>query len=95
MSQIGHSVTLCTRATRPILEHAPMGEFRAIFFPNEPTAYPCDEAALEIRLHLHGLPQIHQGPYNEPNTTPQGLHSIPFIQPTCLRFSPSQETTMS
>ena len=52
LSQFVHSITLCARATRGILGHDPIGEYRARFIPNEPTACPCDEAALETRLHI-------------------------------------------
>ena len=38
---IGESVTLCARATRAILNHAPIGEFRQRFFPAECTHCPC------------------------------------------------------
>jgi len=52
-------------------------------------------SSLRNMTHPHGLTLIHQGPYNEPSTIPQGLDSIPFVQPTCLHFSPGQGTTMS
>jgi len=31
----GHSNSLCTHATRAITNHAPIGEYRLRFFPNE------------------------------------------------------------
>ena len=33
---------LCARAARVILNHAPIGEYRARFYPQEPTACPCE-----------------------------------------------------
>ena len=38
LSLFGHSITLYVRATRAILNHAPIGEYREIFHPQEPTA---------------------------------------------------------
>ena len=37
LPHIGQSVTLCARATRAILNHAPIGEYRQCFFPAECT----------------------------------------------------------
>ena len=45
---IGESVvTLCARATRAILNHAPIGEFRQHFFPAECTQCPCGHCQVE------------------------------------------------
>ena len=41
LPHIGQSVTLCARATRAILNHAPIGEYRQCFFPAECTQCPC------------------------------------------------------
>ena len=46
---IAESVTLCARATRAILNHAPIGEFRQRFFPAECTQCPCDHCQVETR----------------------------------------------
>ena len=35
------SNSLCTQVTRLITNHAPIGEYRKRFFPNEPTLCPC------------------------------------------------------
>ena len=40
------SVTLCARASRTILGHVPIGEYRTRFFPNEPTACTSSGSAL-------------------------------------------------
>jgi len=34
------------------LGHAPIGEYRTRFFPNEPTACPCGEMNLETKGHI-------------------------------------------
>ena len=43
---------LCARASRTILGHVPIGEYRARFFPNEPTACPFRGMDLETRMHI-------------------------------------------
>ena len=48
----GHSNTLCTRATRAITNHAPIGEYRLRFFPNEEFSCPCDLYPIEMRWHI-------------------------------------------
>jgi len=37
----GHSNLLCARATRAITNHAPIGEYRLRFFPEEEFKCPC------------------------------------------------------
>ena len=38
---IGQSITLCARATKAILNYAPIGKYRQCFFPAEYTQCPC------------------------------------------------------
>ena len=49
LSYIGQSVTLYTRATRAILNYAPIEEYRQRFFPAECTQYPCGYCQVEIQ----------------------------------------------
>ena len=49
---IGESVTLCARATRAILNHAPIGKFRQRFFPAECTHCLCGHCQVETRRHI-------------------------------------------
>ena len=42
MSYLGHFISLCARATRAILNHAPIGEYRARFFPQK--TCPCGQS---------------------------------------------------
>jgi len=48
----GHSNSLCTRATRAITNHAPIGEYRLKFFPNEDFSCPCGLYPIEMRQHI-------------------------------------------
>ena len=55
------SNSLCTRVTRLITNHAPIGEYRIGFFPNEPSSCPCGQASLETRDHiLHNCERYQQ-----------------------------------
>jgi len=48
----GHSNTLCTRATRAITNHAPIGEYHLRFFPNEEFPCLCSLYPIETRWHI-------------------------------------------
>ena len=42
-----------SRIAHVLTNHAPTGEYRTRFFPNEPTACPrCDENTLQTRQHI-------------------------------------------
>jgi len=45
----GHLNSLCTRATRAIINHAPIGEYCLRFFPREDFSCPCRNYPIEIR----------------------------------------------
>ena len=47
LPHIGQSVTLCARATRAILNHAPIGEYRQRFFPAEYIQCLCGHCQVE------------------------------------------------
>ena len=49
LTHIGQPVTLYARATRAILNHAPIGEYRQRFFPAECTQCPCGHCQVETR----------------------------------------------
>ena len=49
---IGESVTLCARATRAILNHTPIGEFRQRFFPAECIQCLCGHCQVETHQHI-------------------------------------------
>ena len=52
LPHIGQSVTLCARATRAILNHAPIREYKQHFFPVECTQCPCGHCQVETRRHI-------------------------------------------
>ena len=52
LQAFGHSNSLCTRATRAITNHAPIGEFRLRFFSNEDFKCPCNKYPIETRRHI-------------------------------------------
>jgi len=52
LKYFGHSNLLCTRATRAIVNHAPIGEYRLRFFPREDFACPYGEYPIETRCHI-------------------------------------------
>jgi len=55
------SNSLCARVTRLITNHAPIGEYRIGFFPNEPSSCPCGQVSLETRDHiLHNCERYQQ-----------------------------------
>ena len=49
----GHSNLLCARAMRAITIHAPIGEYRLKFFPNEDFSCPCCLVSIGYRPHGH------------------------------------------
>jgi len=49
---IGHSNLLCMRATRAIINHAPIGEYRLHFFPKEEFKCPCRSYPIKTRWHI-------------------------------------------
>ena len=52
LQYFGHSNTLCTRATRAIVNHVPIGEYRLRFFPREEFECPCGLYPIESRQHI-------------------------------------------
>ena len=49
---IGHSNTLCTRATRAITNHAPISEYWLFFFLRKEFSCPCSLYSIEIRWNI-------------------------------------------
>ena len=48
----GHSNSLCMCATRAITNHAPIGEYRLRFFPNEEFKCLCGNYPIKSRRHI-------------------------------------------
>jgi len=49
---IGHSNSLCARATRAITNHAPIGEYWLRFFPHKDFKCPCNNYPIKSRRHI-------------------------------------------
>ena len=49
---IGYSNSSCTRATRAIINHAPIGKYKLHFFLKEDFKYPCGLYPIESRHHI-------------------------------------------
>jgi len=52
LQQFGHSNLLCTRATRAIVNHTPIGKYCLRFFPREDFLCPCGIYPIETRRHI-------------------------------------------
>jgi len=52
LKYFGHSNSLCTRAMRAIVNHAPIGEYRLKFFPQEEFKCLCGLYPIETRRHI-------------------------------------------
>jgi len=52
LSQFGHSNSLCTRASRAITNHAPIGESQLKFFPREIFDCPCGFYPIKTKHHI-------------------------------------------
>jgi len=52
LKYFGHSNSLCVRATRVIVNHAPIGKYRLRFFPWKDFSCPCGSYPSESRHHI-------------------------------------------
>ena len=52
LQYFGHSNSLCTRATRAIVNHAPISKYWLRFFPREEFACPYSSYPIESRQHI-------------------------------------------
>ena len=52
LKNFGHSNSLCARASRAIVNHAPIGEYCLTFFPREEFKCPCSLYPVESRRHI-------------------------------------------
>ena len=52
LKHFGHSNSLCTRATRAIVNHSPIGKYCLRFFPQENFACQCSLYLIESRRHI-------------------------------------------
>ena len=86
---IAESVTLCARATRAILNHAPIGEFRQRFFPAECTQCPCGHCQVETRQHiLADCSQFAHVPLTDPMPSIKDFVKFLKEHPSAFAFAP-------
>jgi len=52
LKYFGHSILLCMRATRAIVNHISIGEYQLRFFPQEEFKCPCGTYPIETRHHV-------------------------------------------
>jgi len=52
LKYFGHLNSLCARATRAIVNHAPIGEYRLRFLHQEDFSCPCGDYPIETRCHI-------------------------------------------
>ena len=52
LQYFSYSNSLCTRATRAIDNHTPIGEYWLRFFPRKEFAYLCGVYSIELRYHI-------------------------------------------
>ena len=52
LKYFGHSNSLCVRATRAIVNHAPIGKYRLRFFPQKNFKCLCGNYPIETRCHI-------------------------------------------
>ena len=58
MSKVGHSHTLTARLARCVTSHAPIGAYRARFFPEEPTSCRCGLPMETVQHVLRHCPEF-------------------------------------
>ena len=52
LQALGHSNSLCARATRAITNHAPIGEYQLRFLPNMDFSCLCNSYPIKMRRHI-------------------------------------------
>jgi len=85
LPSIGFYNSLCARFTRMTTGHAPIGEYKQRFFPNEPTNCPCGLAEVQTREHI-----VLQCSLYEPSTRPINRclnNSVHFLHDNPTAFS--------
>ena len=88
---IGKSVILCARATRAILNHAPIGEYRQRFFPAECTQCLCGYCQVETQWHIFtNYPRFAHSPLID--LSPLVKDFVDFLKehPSAFAFSPQE-----
>jgi len=91
LTHIGQLVTLCARATRAILNHAPIEKYRQRFFPAEYTQCPCSHCQVETRQHIFAnCSRFAHSPLIDPSPSIEDFVNFLKEHPSAFAFS-SQE----
>ena len=77
LQSFGHSNSLCTKATRAITNHVPIGEYHLRFFPKEDFKCPCRYYPIKTRRHILYKCTRHNGYWNTRRNTLS--HFIMFL----------------
>ena len=91
LTYFGQSVTLCARATRAILNHAPIGEYRQRFFPAECTQCPCGHCQVETRRHIFAnCSRFAHSPLIDPSLSIKDFVDFLKEHPSAFAFFPQE-----
>ena len=89
---IGQLVTLCARATRAILNHVPIEEYKQRFFPAECTQCPCGHCQVETRWHIFAnCPRFAHSPLIDPSPSVKNFVDFLKEHPGTFAFSPQEQ----
>ena len=83
----GHSNSLCARATRAIINHAPIGEYRLRFFPNMDFACPCNNYPIESRRYILHEYRRFNGYWNPRRDTLKHFMMFLIANPNAFAFN--------
>ena len=86
---VGHSNSLCARATRAITNHAPIGEYQLRFFPKEDFLCPCNEYPIESRRHILYDCKRFNGYWNPKRDTLKHFVMFLIANPSAFAFNDS------
>ena len=88
LTHFGQLVTLCARATRAILNHAPIGEYRQCFFPAECTQCLCGHCQVETRQHIFAnCARFAHSPLIDPSPSIKNFVDFLKEHPSAFAFS--------
>ena len=92
LSHFGQSVTLCARATRAILNYAPIEEYRQCFFPAECTQCPCSYCQVKTRWHIFAnCSRFAHSPLTDPSLLVKDFVDFLKEHPNAFAFPPQEQ----
>ena len=86
-----HSNSLCARATRAIVNHAPIGEYHLRFFPREEFKCPCGLHCIKSRHHILHECRRYNNYWNPRRDSI--VHFTLFLEFNCNAFSFRESVT--